>query len=257
MADLLLGIDQGTTGTSALLLEAGGRVGAFANVEVPNRFPAPGLVEHEPEELWDSVRRAVGIALEGVAPSRIAAIGLTNQRETALFWDASTGAPLHRAIVWQDRRTAARCEELRARGEEPAIAAKTGLLLDPYFSATKAEWMLANVPGVRAKAASGAALFGTVDAYLAWKLTGQHVTDPSNASRTLLFDLHALDWDGGLCATFGVPRRCLPRVADSAGVVGTTRGVGFLPDGIAVAGIAGDQQAALFGRPATRAAWRR
>ncbi|HKC25068.1 MAG TPA: glycerol kinase GlpK [Thermoanaerobaculia bacterium] len=245
---LILGIDQGTTGTSALLLDARGSVVAFRNVEVACRFPEPGRVEQEPEDLWDSVSRAVTAVLEGRNASRVAAIGLTNQRETSLFWDRATGAPLHRAIVWQDRRTAGRCAELRASGLEPLVTSKTGLLLDPYFSATKAEWMLMNVPGLAARAAAGDALFGTVDAWLASRLAGVHATDVSNASRTLLFDLARLEWDEELCALFSVPRACLPRVVDSAGVLGVTKGCGFLPDGIPIAGIAGDQQAALFGQ---------
>jgi glycerol kinase len=246
--DLLLGIDQGTTGTSALVLDAAGGVRAFENVEVPCRFPAPGLVEEDPEDLWASVARAVEKALEGLPAARVVAVGVTNQRETSLFWDRASGAPLHRAIVWQDRRTAGRCEELRREGVEPELTSKTGLLLDPYFSATKAEWMLRNVPGLAARAAAGDALFGTVDAWLLHRLTGAHVTDPSNASRTLLFDITRLDWDDGLLSLFGVPRACLPRVVDSVGVLGTTKGCGFLPDGVPVAGVAGDQQAALFGQ---------
>jgi glycerol kinase len=248
MPDLVLAIDQGTTGSTALLLDAQSRVVAARNVEFPNHFPAPGLVEHDPEEIWRSVGTAVQAVLSGVDPSRIAAVGITNQRETSLFWDASSGRAAHRALVWQDRRTAPRCEELRAAGWEDAVRARTGLVLDPYFSGTKAEWVLRNVPGVREESAHGRLRFGTVDSYLAWRLTGEHVTDASNASRTLLFDLHRLDWDEELCALFGVPRACLPRVVDNAGVFGVTRGVGFLPDGIPVAGLAGDQQSALFGQ---------
>jgi glycerol kinase len=246
--DVVLGIDQGTTGTSALVLDRDGVVRAFENVEVPCRFPAPGLVEQDPEDLWASVARAVGKALDALPGARVAAVGVTNQRETSLFWDRASGAPLHPAIVWQDRRTAARCEELRASGVEPAITSKTGLLLDPYFSATKAEWMLRNAPGLAPRAAAGDALFGTVDAWLLTRLTGRHATDPSNASRTLLFDITRGDWDDGLLSLFGVPRACLPHVVDSVGVLGATKGCGFLQDGVPVAGVAGDQQAALFGQ---------
>lgn len=248
MPDLVLAIDQGTTGSTALLLDAQSRVVAARNVEFPNHFPAPGLVEHAPEDIWHSVGTAVRAVLEGIDPARIAAIGITNQRETSLFWDASTGRAAHRALVWQDRRTALRCEALRAAGWEDRVKARTGLVLDPYFSGTKAEWVLKHVPGAREDAAAGRLRFGTVDSYLAWRLTGEHVTDPSNASRTLLFDIHRLAWDEELCELFGVPTACLPRVVDNAGVVGVTRGVGFLPDGIPVAGLAGDQQSALFGQ---------
>jgi glycerol kinase len=248
MPDLVLAIDQGTTGTTAVLLDAHSRVAASRNVEFRNHFPAPGLVEHDPVDIWASVEAAVTGALAGIDPGRIAAIGITNQRETSLFWSAKDGRAAHRALVWQDRRTAARCEALRAEGWEDRVRSRTGLVLDPYFSATKAEWVLQNVPGVREDATSGALRFGTVDSFVAWKLTGEHVTDPSNASRTLLFDIHRLAWDDELCALFGVPPACLAKVVDNAGVFGVTRGVGFLPDGIPVAGLAGDQQSALFGQ---------
>ena len=248
MADLVLAIDQGTTGSTAALVDVGSRVLASKNVEFPNHFPSPGLVEHDAEDIYKSVALAVQAVLEGVDPGRIAAIGITNQRETSLFWDAATGAPAGRALVWQDRRTAARCEALKAEGREAWVRERTGLVLDPYFSGTKAEWMLHNRPGVRDGAVSGRLRYGTVDSFLAHRLTGEHVTDPSNASRTLLFGLHTLDWDDELLALFGVPRACLPRIVDNAGVFGHTRGVGFLPDGIPVAGLAGDQQSALFGQ---------
>lgn len=248
MSDLVLAIDQGTTGTTAVLMDASSRIVASHNVEFLNHFPAPGLVEHEPADIWTSIERAVTTALQGIDPARIAAIGITNQRETSLFWSGRTGRAAHRALVWQDRRTAARCEALRADGWEDRIRARTGLVIDPYFSATKAEWVLENVPGVRDAAMSGELLFGTIDSFVAWKLTGEHVTDPSNASRTLLFDIHRMGWDDELCALFGVPAACLARVVDNAGVFGVTRGVHFLPDGIPVAGLAGDQQSALFGQ---------
>jgi glycerol kinase len=248
MSDLVLAIDQGTTGTTAVLMDAGSRIVASRNVEFLNHFPAPGLVEHEPGDIWTSIERAVTNVLQGIDPARIAAIGITNQRETSLFWSGTSGRAAHRALVWQDRRTAARCEGLRAEGWEDTIRARTGLVIDPYFSATKAEWVLEHVPGVRDAATSGALLFGTIDSFVAWKLTGEHVTDPSNASRTLLFDIHRMAWDEELCALFGVPMACLPRVVDNSGVFGVTRGVGFLPDGIPVAGLAGDQQSALFGQ---------
>ena len=245
---LILAIDQGTTSTRAALIDHQSRVLASHSVEYPNYFPSPGLVEHDADEIWQSVATAVGAVLANVHPSRIAGIGITNQRETSLFWDAVTGRPAHRALVWQDRRTAPRCEELKRDGWEDTIRDRTGLVIDPYFSGTKAEWMLKNVPGLRDGALNGELLYGTIDSYIAWKLTGVHVTDPSNASRTLLYDIHKNKWDGELLELFGVPPQCLPRTVDNAGVFGHTKGVGFLPDGIPVAGMAGDQQAALFGQ---------
>lgn len=250
MSDLLLAIDQGTTGTTALLVSRALRVVAAHNVEFPNHYPSPGWVEHDPEEIWASVREAVtgALARAGVGAERIAAIGVTNQRETSLFWDAVTGEPAHRALVWQDRRTAPACQALRAAGHEPLFKARTGLVLDPYFSGTKATWVLDHVPGARARAEAGELRFGTVDSYLTWRMTGEHVTDPSNASRTLLFNLHTLSWDPELLEILRVPAACLPRVGDSSEIFGYTRGVDFLPDGIPVAGLIGDQQGALFGQ---------
>ncbi|MSQ01672.1 MAG: glycerol kinase [Myxococcales bacterium] len=248
MSDLILAIDQGTTGSTAMLVDVRSRVVASCTIEFPNYFPAPGLVEHDATEIWAGVATAVTGALRDIDPARIAAIGLTNQRETSLFWAADSGLPAGRALVWQDRRTAGRCDELRKAGKEELFRKKTGLVLDPYFSGTKAEWMLKHLPGVAEGAASGRLRYGTIDSFLAHKLTGEHVTDPSNASRTLLFNIHDLEWDHELLAILGVPRRCLPRLVDSAGTFGTTRGVGFLPDGIPVSGMAGDQQSALFGQ---------
>ncbi len=253
MTNLVLAIDQGTTGSTALLVDALGNLVAAHNVEFPNHFPSPGLVEHDVDEIWSSVAQAVAAVLSGVDARRVRAVGITNQRETSVFWSPTTGKAAHRALVWQDRRTADRCAALKAEGREEGIRARTGLVLDPYFSGTKAEWVLRNVPGAAEDAASGRLLFGTIDSWLAWRLTGAtqggvHVTDPSNASRTLLFDLHRGVWDEELCALFGVPAACLPKIVDNAGIVGTTRGVGFLPDGIPVAGLAGDQQSALFGQ---------
>ncbi|MFZ5476595.1 MAG: glycerol kinase GlpK [Myxococcota bacterium] len=248
MRDLVLAVDQGTTSSRAVLLDVRSRVVAAHGAEFPNHFPAPGLVEHDAGEIWASVEASIRGALAGIDPARIAAIGITNQRETSLFWDGETGEAAGRALVWQDRRTAPRCDALRAAGWEEKVRAKTGLVIDPYFSGTKAEWMLRNVAGVRDGATSGRLRYGTIDSWLVWKLCGEHVTDPSNASRTLLFDIHRLAWDEELCELLGVPTRCLPRVVDNAGVIGHTRGLGFLPDGIPVAGIAGDQQSALFGQ---------
>lgn len=246
--DVVLAIDQGTTGSTALLLDHALRVVAWHNVEFPNHYPEPGHVEHDVAEIWESVAAAVRGALARAGAVNIRAVGITNQRETCLFWDRVTGEPVHRALVWQDRRTADRCQALRERGLEPLFRQKTGLVLDPYFSGTKAAWLLEHVPGARARAEAGELLFGTIDTWLTWRLTGAHVTDPSNASRTLLYDLHAMDWDDELLGILGVPRATLPRVVDNAAVVGATRGVGFLPDGIPVSGLAGDQQSALFGQ---------
>jgi len=250
MTDAILAIDQGTTGTTALLLDHSVRVIAHHNVEFPNHYPAPGLVEHDLDDIWQSVAEAVAGAVARAGDVNIRAIGITNQRETSLFWDRETGAPIHRALVWQDRRTADRCAALKAAGHEDRFREKTGLVLDPYFSGTKAAWLLDNVPGARARAEAGELLFGTIDCWLVWKLTGgaAHVTDPSNASRTLLFNLHTLDWDDELLEIIGVPRASLPQIIDNAHDAGATSGVGFLPDGIPVAGIAGDQQSALFGQ---------
>ena len=249
---LVLAIDQGTTGTTALLIDPRGAIRGRGYAEVPQHFPKPGWVEHDGEEIWTSVRVAVRGALRAAraAATSIAAIGITNQRETTLLWDRASGRPIHRAIVWQDRRTHERCQALRRAGLEPLIRARTGLVLDPYFSATKLEWLLAHVKGARARARRGALAFGTVDSWVLWKLTGGavHATDPTNASRTMLFDIRRRRWDPALLRRFGVPARVLPRVQPSSGVFGRTRGVPGLPDGIPIAGIAGDQQAALFGQ---------
>ncbi|RME21334.1 MAG: glycerol kinase [Deltaproteobacteria bacterium] len=248
MKDVVLAIDQGTTGSTALLLDQDVQVVAARNVEFANHYPEPGQVEHDPAEIWASIEAAVTGALADAGDVAIRAIGITNQRETSLFWDRRTGTPIHRALVWQDRRTADFCRQLKADGHEPRVRELTGLVLDPYFSGTKARWMLDHVPGARAAAEAGDLAFGTIDAWLAWKLCGAHATDPSNASRTLLFDIHRLDWSDELLELFGVPRACLPRICDNAEVLGHTRGLGFLPDGIPVAGMAGDQQSALFGQ---------
>ena len=248
--DLVLAIDQGTTGTTALLVDSSIRVIASHNVEFPNHYPQPGHVEHDVAEIWTSIAQAVSGALAkaDVSATRIAAIGVTNQRETSLFWDRKTGQPIHRALVWQDRRTADACEALKQRGHEALFKHKTGLVLDPYFSGTKAAWLLDHVEGARARAAAGELMFGTIDTWVTWRLCGAHVTDPSNASRTLLFNLHDMDWDDELCGILDVPRASLPRVGDSSEVYGTTKGLSFLPDGIPVAGVIGDQQGALFGQ---------
>jgi len=251
---LVLAIDQGTTGSTALLLDRAGTVRARGYAELPQHFPRPGWVEHDGGEIWASVRAAVRQALRGAGGRSgrvpVAAIGITNQRETTLVWDRRSGRPLARAIVWQDRRTSARCDELRRQGFEPEARRRTGLVSDPYFSATKLEWLLHHVPGLRARARRGALAFGTVDSWLLWQLTGGavHATDPTNASRTLLYHIGRRRWDDALLERFGVPRAVLPEVRPSSGEFGRTRGTGFLPDGIPVCGIAGDQQAALFGQ---------
>jgi len=251
MSRYVVSIDQGTTGTTVLLVDEGLRVRSRGYAEFPQIYPQPGWVEHDPEAIWSSVTSALGAALAS-APARadeIVAIGITNQRETTLCVDAA-GRPLHNAIVWQDRRTADTCARLAAAGHEPRLRARTGLLLDPYFSGTKMAWLLSHVPGLRSQAEKGQARFGTVDTFLIHRLSGGQVwaTDGSNASRTLLFDLAALDWNDELCALFEVPRAALPKIVPSQGVCAETRGVPGLRDGIPIAGVAGDQQAALFGQ---------
>jgi glycerol kinase len=248
---LLLAIDQGTTSSRAMLFTPDGEAVAMSQQEFPQYFPADGWVEHDPEDLWSSVIAVTRGVLEqaGVAAPEIAALGITNQRETTLIWDRRTGEPIHRAIVWQDRRTADLCEEFRARGLEPLVREKTGLVLDPYFSATKIAWMLDAVDGARSRAERGELAFGTVDSFLLWRLTGGavHATDATNASRTLLFDIAAQDWDDELLGMFRVPRALLPEVRDSAADFGATLPELF-GDAIAIGGIAGDQQAATVGQ---------
>jgi glycerol kinase len=245
----VLALDQGTTSSRAIVFDRTGAIRASAQQEFRQIFPQPGWVEHDATEIWATQS---GVLHEALAKARIdareiAGIGITNQRETTVVWERATGRPIANAIVWQDRRTAALCDDLRAAGHAPLFARKTGLVLDAYFSGTKLRWLLDNVPGARARAARGELAFGTVDSWLAWQLTGgrAHVTDPSNASRTLLFDIHTGDWDDELLALLDVPRAVLPRVVESSGVCGhaTIGGVD-----IPVAGIAGDQQAALFGQ---------
>jgi glycerol kinase len=243
---LILAIDQGTTGTTCLVFDEGARLVGRAYREFQQHFPQPGWVEHDAEEIWD-VSLAVAkeaIVAAGVEPADLQAIGITNQRETVVCWDRRTGRPLHRAIVWQDRRTAARCEQLRQEGREPRVRDVTGLVIDAYFSATKIEWMLQNVDGLRDRDCC----FGTIDAWLTFKLTGRAVTDCTNASRTLLYDIQTLDWDPQLCELFGVRVDQLPELAASAELYGETLPDAFFGATVPVAGIAGDQQAALFGQ---------
>ena len=261
----VLALDQGTTGSRALVVDPDGVVRGSGYVELPQYYPKPGWVEHDPEEIWQTTTQAIGRALAAarVAAADIAAIGITNQRETSVLWERASGRPVHRAIVWQCRRTAPFCERLKSEGHEAEFRRKTGLMLDPYFSGTKIRWLLDEVPGARQRAERGELAFGTVDSWLLWRLTGGavHATDPSNASRTLCFDIRALRWDEALCEALGVPAALLPEVKPSAGFFGETAAGagetaagaggtigGVLPAGIPVTGIAGDQQSALFGQ---------
>ena len=247
----ILAMDQGTTSSRAILFDATMRPVATAQQEFAQHFPASGWVEHDPLDLWTSTAASARGVIEkaGLRPADIAAIGLTNQRETTVVWDRATGQPIHRAIVWQDRRTAGLCADLRAQGHEPAVSAQTGLLLDPYFSGTKLKWILDHVEGARARAERGELLFGTVDSWLIWNLTGGavHATDATNAARTLLYDIRRGEWSADICALLDIPMRMLPKVRDCAADFGTTR-----PDlfgrPIPILGVAGDQQAATVGQ---------
>jgi glycerol kinase len=251
VTSFVLAIDQGTTSTRAILFRADTSIAAVAQQEFPQHFPADGQVEHEPEDLWRTTVATCHDAMRtaGASARDISAIGITNQRETTLLWDRATGRPVYRAIVWQDRRTADYCARLKADGHEAMFAAKTGLLLDPYFSGTKLAWLLNSAPDIVERAARGELAFGTVDSYLLWRLTGGkvHATDATNASRTLLFDIHNGRWDDELLALLGVPKAVLPQVMDSSAAFGMTD-----PDlfgaPIPICGIAGDQQAALIGQ---------
>jgi len=251
----VLALDQGTTSTRALVFDRRGRAISTAQQEFAQHYPRPGWVEHEPRDLWESTRRTAlaAVAEANLTGKDIAAIGITNQRETTLLWDRRTGRPLHRAIVWQDRRTAEICARLKRAGHEPLVRRRTGLLLDPYFSGTKLRWLLDRIPGARRRAERGELAFGTVDTWLLWQLTGGrvHATDVSNASRTLLLDLRTGDWDDALLKILRIPREVLPAVRASSEVYGE---VSTLPAlrGVPISGIAGDQQAALFGQ----ACWR-
>jgi glycerol kinase len=249
--DHVLAIDQGTTSTRAMLFDREARMVSVAQRELPQHYPRAGWVEHDAEDIWRDTLSVVREAIAGSAVSldRIAAIGVTNQRETVLVWDRSTGEPIHRAIVWQDRRAADLCASLKAEGAEEEVQAKTGLLLDPYFSATKLAWILDNVSGARSSAERGELAFGTIDSFLLWRLTGGmvHATDATNASRTMLFDIHAQRWDADLCRLFRIPEALLPEVRDNSGLFGVTA-VGLLDRQIPIGGLAGDQQAALIGQ---------
>ena len=250
-AQHVLAIDQGTTSTRAIVFDADARPIATAQAELPQHYPAAGWVEHDVEDIWrDTLATAqAAIARAGLGHAQIAAIGIANQRETTVLWDRATGAPIHRAIVWQDRRTAETCHALKADGAGAMVAAKTGLVLDPYFSATKIAWMLDAVPGARARADKGELAFGTIDSFLLWRLTGGqvHATDVTNAGRTLLYDIHAQRWDEDLCRILRVPMAILPAVHDNSHVFGITA-PGLFDVPLPIAGLAGDQQAALFGQ---------
>ncbi len=247
---MILAIDQGTTGTTCLVFDTDGVLAGRAYREFTQHFPQPGWVEHDAAEIWTVTQAVAGEALDdaGIGPGMLQAVGITNQRETVCVWDPATGEPLHRALVWQDRRTAARCDELRRQGHEALVRTRTGLVLDPYFSGTKIEWLLRNVDGLAQRAQEGRAVFGTIDAWLVHNLTGEFATDVSNASRTLLYDISAGRWDPELCALLGVPERALPEVRPSIGDFGTTKPDALHGHAVPVAGIAGDQQAALYGQ---------
>jgi glycerol kinase len=249
VADFLLAIDQGTTSSRAILFDGALQPIAVAQQEFRQIYPAPGHVEHDPEEIWSSVVGTVraAFAKAGATARDVAAIGITNQRETTVVWDRASGRPIHNAIVWQDRRTADACAALRQAGHEPMIAERTGLLLDPYFSATKIAWLIDQVDGAREAARTGRLAFGTIDTFLLWRLTGGkvHATDATNAARTLLLDIRSGQWDAELCDLFGVPQALLPKVCDSASDFGTTDLFG---GSIGILGIAGDQQAATVGQ---------
>ncbi|MCP5216694.1 MAG: glycerol kinase GlpK [Burkholderiaceae bacterium] len=255
----ILALDQGTTSSRAIAFDERGQVAALAQREFAQHFPQPGWVEHDADEIWATQLAVARECMQKLATARaghaqsapeIVAIGITNQRETTVLWERATGRPVARAIVWQDRRTTARCEQLRRAGQAGLIQRKTGLVLDAYFSATKLEWLLDEVPGARARAEAGELAFGTVDSWLIFKLTGGrvHATDPSNAARTLLMDIHTLDWDDELLRLFHIPRALLPRIVPSSGVLGESAAglLGAAP--IPIAGVAGDQQAATFGQ---------
>lgn len=247
----ILAIDQGTTGSRAVVYDKKGRKVASSYQEFPQHFPRPGWVEHDPHDLWNSVNNSIQRVLAKVPAGSIAAVGITNQRETTVIWDKRTGKPVHNAIVWQCRRTAPRCDELKKNRATVAFFKKrTGLPIDAYFSATKIEWLLKNVPGLRGRAARGEVLFGTSDSWILWKLTGGkvHATDYTNASRTMCFNIGRLAWDGDILRKFGIPKKIMPEVRKSSGVFGLTAGIGRLPADIPISGVAGDQQAALFGQ---------
>ena len=251
MPQYILALDQGTTSSRAIAFDRSGNIAALSQQPLPQHYPQAGWVEHDPLEIWDTQRRAAAEVIARLPEGSVAGIGVTNQRETTILWDKATGQPVYNAIVWQCRRTAELCEELKRRGLEERIRSATGLLIDAYFSGSKIRWILDNVPGVRRRAERGEVLFGTVESWLIWKLTGRHVTDFANASRTMLFDIHRLCWDEELCGILGVPTAMLPAPVPNSTVYGTVQpGIPGLESlaGTPVCGAAGDQQSALFGQ---------
>jgi glycerol kinase len=250
--NVILAIDQGTTGSTVLILDQSMTILGRATTEFRQIYPKPGWVEHDPEDIWTSVKRSTEQVLTqtGISPKRIAAIGITNQRETTVIWDRATSQPIYNAIVWQCRRTSEVCAKLREAGLEDVVREKTGLVIDPYFSGTKVAWILDHVDGARARATIGELAFGTIDCYLLWRLTNGlvHATEVTNASRTQLFNIRSGRWDPELLDAINVPDKILPRVCSSSEIYGQTSGLDFLPDGIPISGMAGDQQAALFGQ---------
>ena len=254
MDTYILALDQGTTSCRALLFDRTGKIVSTAQKEFQQHFPKAGWVEHDAEEIWavQSGMAAEALAKKGIKPKQIKAIGITNQRETVVVWDKNSGDPIYNAIVWQDKRTAEYCETLKKEGRQDWIRQKSGLVIDSYFSGSKVKWILDNVEGAREKAMAGELLLGTIDTWLIWKMTGGnlHITDVTNASRTMLFNINSMDWDPELLELFGIPESMLPEVRESSEVYGTTD-EGFLKEGIPIAGIAGDQQAALFGQMCT------
>ena len=253
----VLAIDQGTTGSTALVFSQAREILGRAYSEFTQFYPQPGWVEHDPEEIWQVSRKVMAKALinSGIQAGELSAIGITNQRETTMVWDQESGQPVHRAVVWQSRQSSGICKQLKADGLEPLFREKTGLFVDPYFSGTKIRWILDQDPALQRRAEAGKLKFGTIDSWLLWKMTGGsikagalHRTDPTNASRTLLYDIHRQDWDPELCDILNVPASMLPEVLPSAGIFGETNGIEGIPDGTPIAGIAGDQQAALYGQ---------
>ena len=247
----ILALDQGTSSSRAIVFDRSGRILSVSQKEFTQHFPEPGWVEHNPLEIWSSQASVIAEAITGIGINgkNIAGIGITNQRETTIVWDAETGEPVYNAIVWQDRRTSGYCDSLKREGLTEFIRKKTGLIIDAYFSATKIRWILENVPGARQRAEAGKLRFGTVDTWLVWMLTrgGKHVTDVSNASRTMLFNIHDLKWDEELLRLFGIPASMMPQVCSSSEIYGYTKTT-ILAHEVTISGIAGDQQAALFGQ---------
>ena len=249
---MILSIDQGTTGTTVLVLSPEGEILGRGYSEFGQIFPQPGWVSHDASEIWETSVKVIGMAIDdaGIAAKDLKGIGITNQRETTVIWNRKTGEQVHNAIVWQCRRTTDICDRYRAQGLEPTIKKKTGLVIDPYFSATKIRWLLDHIAGLKGKASRGEVCFGTIDSYLLYKLTGGavHATDYTNASRTMIYNIHSLEWDDELLNAFDIPAAILPEVWPSSGDFGVTVNLGVLPAGIPIGGIAGDQQAALFGQ---------